>query len=136
MLASESIPVFNFGNHRRDFTYIDDVVEGVIRVIDQPATSNPNWNSDQPDSGSSLSPWRVYNIGNNSPVELIDYIGALENALGVKADMELLPMQSGDVPDTYADLGDFVSEFDYKPTMSVAEGVRLFVKWYREYFNV
>ncbi len=136
MLDGESIPVFNFGKHRRDFTYIDDVVEGVVRVLDRPAASNLKWKDDDPDSGSSLAPWRVYNIGNNSSVELMDYIGALENALGVKAEMELLPLQLGDVLDTYADVNELVAEFDYKPTMPVSEGVRRFVKWYREYFGV
>jgi len=136
MLAGESIPVFNYGKHRRDFTYIDDVVEGVVRVLDRPATSNPKWSGDNPDSGSSAAPWRVYNIGNNSPVELMDYIGALERALGVKADLELLPLQPGDVPDTYADVEDLVSEFNYKPATSVETGVSRFVEWYRDYYKL
>ncbi len=136
MLAGESIPVFNYGKHRRDFTYIDDVVEGVVRVLDKPATSNPGWSGDNPDSGSSAAPWRVYNIGNNSPVELMDYIGALEKALGVKAEMELLPLQPGDVPDTYADVEDLVSEFNYKPATSVETGVSRFVEWYRDYYKL
>jgi len=100
MLADESIPVFNYGKHRRDFTYIDDIVEGVIRVLDRPAPPNPDWDGANPDSGTSKAPWRVYNIGNNSPVELMDYIGALEEALGIEADKEMLPLQDGDVPDT------------------------------------
>ena len=136
MLAGESIPVFNYGKHRRDFTYIDDVVEGVVRVLDRPATSNPKWSGDNPDSGSSLAPWRVYNIGNNSPIELMDYIGALEKALDVKADMEFLPLQPGDVPDTYADVEDLVSEFNYKPATSVETGVSRFVEWYRDYYKL
>ncbi len=136
MLAGESIPVFNYGKHRRDFTYIDDVVEGVVRVLDRPATSNPKWSGDNPDSGSSLAPWRVYNIGNNSPIELMDYIGALEKALDVKADMEFLPLQPGDVPDTYADVEDLVSEFNYKPATSVETGVSRFVEWYRGYYRL
>lgn len=136
MLAGESIPVFNYGKHRRDFTYIDDIVEGVVRVLDRPATSNPKWSGDNPDSGSSAAPWRVYNIGNNSPVELMDYIGALERALGVKADLELLPLQPGDVPDTYADVEDLVSEFNYKPATSVETGVSRFVEWYRDYYKL
>jgi len=136
MLAGESIPVFNYGKHRRDFTYIDDIVEGVVRVLDRPATSNPKWSGDNPDSGSSAAPWRVYNIGNNSPVELMDYIGALERALGVKADLELLPLQPGDVPDTYADVEDLVSEFNYKPATSVEMGVSRFVEWYRDYYKL
>ena len=136
ILAGEPIEVFNQGHHRRDFTYIDDIVEGVIRVLDQPAQPNPDWSGANPDPGSSSAPWRVYNIGNNSPVELMDYIAALEQALGKKAEMELLPLQPGDVPDTYADVTDLVAKFDSKPATPVAEGVARFVAWYREYFNV
>jgi UDP-glucuronate 4-epimerase len=135
ILAGEKIPVFNYGKHRRDFTYIDDIVEGVIRVLDKPAQPNPDWSSVSPDPGSSKAPWRVYNIGNNSPVELMDYIAALEKALGRKADMEMLPLQPGDVPDTYADVADLVTQFGYKPATPVEEGVRRFVEWYRGYFN-
>lgn len=134
MLAGEKIPVFNFGKHRRDFTYVDDIVEGVIRVLDRPATPNPNWQGNAPDPGTSSAPWRVYNIGNNAPVNLMDYIAALENALGVKAQMEMLPLQPGDVPDTYADVSDLVEQFDYKPATPVHEGIARFVQWYREYF--
>ena len=136
MLANESIPVFNYGKHRRDFTYIDDIVEGVIRVLDRPATSNPDWDGSDPDSGTSQAPWRVYNIGNNSPVELMDYIGALEESLGIEADKEMLPLQDGDVPDTYANVEDLVKEFDYKPDMSVKQGVANFVKWYKDFYQV
>ena len=135
ILAGETIKVFNYGKHRRDFTYVDDIVEGVIRVIDKPSESNPNWNGDNPDSGTSRAPWRVYNIGNNSPVELMDYIEAIERALGIDAKKELLPLQPGDVPDTYADVDDLVREFGYKPSMSVNEGVKNFVEWYKEYHN-
>jgi UDP-glucuronate 4-epimerase len=136
MLEGESIPVFNYGKHRRDFTYIDDIVEGVIRVLDRPATSNPDWDGANPDSGTSQAPWRVYNIGNNSPVELMDYIGALEESLGIEADKEMLPLQDGDVPDTYANVEDLVKEFDYKPDMSVKQGVANFVKWYKDFYQV
>jgi len=136
MLAGEKIQVFNYGKHRRDFTYIDDIVEGVIRILDRPAPPNPEWSGDDPDSATSRAPWRVYNIGNNNPVELMDYIEALEEALGVEADKELLPLQPGDVPDTYADVEDLVREFDYKPGMTVKEGVRQFVEWYREYHQL
>ncbi|NWG32042.1 MAG: NAD-dependent epimerase [Rhodocyclaceae bacterium] len=136
ILAGEKIPVFNYGRHRRDFTYIDDIVEGVIRVLDQPARPNPDWSGDHPDPGSSRAPWRVYNIGNNQPVELMDYIAALEAALGRKAEMELLPLQPGDVPDTYADVADLVREFGYKPSTPVSQGVANFVAWYRDYFKV
>jgi UDP-glucuronate 4-epimerase len=133
MIAGEKIQVFNYGRHRRDFTYIDDIVEGVIRILDRPAPPNPDWDGDNPDTRSSKAPWRVYNIGNNNPVELMDYIEALENSLGVKADKELLPLQPGDVPDTYADVDDLVKEFGYKPSMSVKQGIENFAKWYREY---
>ena len=136
MLAGEKIPVFNYGKHRRDFTYVDDIVEGVIRVLDQPARSNPAWSGANPDAGTSLAPWRVYNIGNNSPVELMDYIAALEKALGKKAEMEMLPLQPGDVPDTYADVSDLVEQFDYKPATPVEQGIASFVAWYRNYFNL
>jgi len=136
ILAGEKIQVFNYGKHRRDFTYIDDIVEGVIRVLDQPAMPNQIWDSSQPDPGSSLAPWRIYNIGNNSPVELLDYIKAIEGALGVKADMELLPLQPGDVPDTYADVADLVRDFDYKPSITVNQGVAKFIEWYKNYYNV
>jgi UDP-glucuronate 4-epimerase len=136
ILASEKIPVFNYGKHRRDFTYIDDIVEGVIRVLDQPAQPDPNWSGAEPDAGTSMAPWRVYNIGNNSPVELMDYIAALEKALGKKADMDMLPLQPGDVPDTYADVTDLVEQFHYKPATPVVQGVTNFVAWYRNYFNM
>ncbi len=136
ILAGEPIQVFNYGKHRRDFTYIDDIVEGVIRTLDRPAPSNPNWNGDLPDPGTSKAPWRVYNIGNNAPVELMDYIGALEQALGKKAKLELLPLQAGDVPDTYANVEDLVEQFDYKPTTTIENGIARFVGWYRDYFRV
>ena len=136
MLAGEKIQVFNYGKHRRDFTYVDDIVEGVIRVLDRPAAPNPNWSGDNPDSGTSSAPWRVYNIGNNSPVELLDYIGAIEEALGTKAAKELLPLQPGDVPDTYADVDDLVKEFNYKPSMSVNQGVSNFIEWYKKYHKL
>jgi len=135
ILAGEPIEVFNFGKHRRDFTYIDDIVEGVIRVLDRPAPPNPNWNGDTPDPGSSKAPWRVFNIGNNSPVELMDYISALESALGTKAQMKMLPLQPGDVPDTYADVQDLVEQFHYRPATPVSEGIKRFVDWYRCYYK-
>ena len=136
MLSGDSIPVFNYGKHRRDFTYIDDIVEGVIRVLDKPAEPNNNWSGSNPDSGTSNAPWRIYNIGNNNPVKLMDYIGALEDSLSVKAQKEMLPLQPGDVPDTYADVDDLVEQFDYKPSMSVKQGVENFVKWYKAYNNL
>ena len=135
ILSGESIQVFNYGKHRRDFTYIDDIVEGVIRVLDTPAKPNMTWSGLDPDTGSSLAPWRVYNIGNNSPVELMDFIAALENALGLKAEIEMLPLQLGDVPETYADVKDLVDQFNYKPATSIELGVANFVSWYRDYFK-
>ena len=133
ILAGEKIQVFNYGKHSRDFTYIDDIVEGVVHVLDRPAKPNPLWSGDNPDPGTSTAPWRLYNIGNNNPVELMDYIEALENSLGIKAEKELLPLQPGDVPDTYADVDDLVEEFGYKPLMNVKQGVENFVRWYKEY---
>jgi UDP-glucuronate 4-epimerase len=135
ILAGEPIQVFNHGKHRRDFTYIDDIVEGVIRVLDRPAPTNPGWDGEIPDPGTSRDPWRVYNIGNNQPVELMDYIAALEKALGNTAVKEFLPLQAGDVPDTYANVDDLVDQFHYKPATTVEEGISRFVAWYRDYFK-
>jgi UDP-glucuronate 4-epimerase len=115
---------------------VDDIVEGVIRTLDRTAHVNPQWDSKLPDPGTSLGPWRVYNIGNNSPVELMDYIGAIEKALGKTAIKELLPLQPGDVPDTYANVDDLVEQFDYKPDTPIEEGIEQFVGWYRDYFKV
>ena len=136
ILAGQPIKVFNHGNHRRDFTYIDDIVEGVVRVLDRPARSNPEWNGMDPDPSTSKAPWTVYNIGNNSPVKLMDFIAALEKELGRKAEKEFLGLQPGDVPDTYADVQDLVRDVDYKPSTPVTEGIKQFVAWYREYFRV
>ena len=136
IIEGKKIEVFNYGKHRRDFTYIDDIVEGVIRVLDKPASSNESWSGDKPDPGSSLAPWRVYNIGNNSPVELMDYISAIENALGVEVEKELLPLQPGDVPDTFADVEDLVRDFDYKPSININDGVKKFIDWYKQYNNL
>lgn len=136
ILAGQPIQVFNHGRHRRDFTYVDDIVEGVVRVADRPAMANQDWRSDAPDPGTSRAPWRVYNIGNNSPVDLLDYISAIENALGRKAEMQMLPLQPGDVPDTYADVDDLVDQFHYKPSTSVEDGIARFVEWYRDYYKV
>jgi len=135
ILAGESIPVFNYGKHRRDFTYIDDIVEGVIRVLDKPAQPNPSWDSSHPDTATSKAPYRLYNIGNNSPVELMHYIETLEKCLGMEAKKDLLPLQPGDVPDTYADVEDLVSDMGYKPATSVEDGVASFVAWYRDYYK-
>lgn len=136
ILAGEAIDVFNYGKHRRDFTYIDDIVEGVIRTLDRVPEPNPDWSGDHPDSASSTAPYALYNIGNNQPVELMYYIEVLEDCLGRKAEKNLLPLQPGDVPDTYADVQDLVRDVDYKPDMSVQQGVANFVAWYRDYYKV
>jgi len=136
MLAGEAIDVFNYGKHRRDFTYIDDIVEGVIRTLDRIPAPNPDWSGDHPDSASSTAPYALYNIGNNQPVELMHYIEVLEDCLGMKAEKNLLPLQPGDVPDTYADVQELVRDVGYKPDMSVQQGVANFVAWYREYNQV
>ena len=129
------IQLYNEGNHRRDFTYINDIVMGIVRVLDKPAEPNPDWSSDNPDSGTSSAPWRIYNIGNNNPVELKDYVEALEKALGKQAEKELLPLQPGDVVDTYADVDDLIRDFDYKPSTSIEEGVGKFAEWFVEYYQ-
>jgi len=136
ILAGKPIDVFNYGKHRRDFTYIDDIVEGVIRVLDRIPEPNPDWSGDAPDSATSTAPYRLYNIGNNQPVELMHYIEVLENCLGRKAEKNLLPLQPGDVPDTYADVADLVTDVGYKPDTSVEQGIANFVAWYRDYFAV
>ncbi|MDH4225940.1 MAG: NAD-dependent epimerase [Deltaproteobacteria bacterium] len=136
ILAGEPIPVFNRGDMVRDFTYIDDIVEGVIRVIDHPAQPNPDWSGDAPDPASSKAPYRVYNIGNNNPVKLMDYIHALETALGKKAVMDLLPMQPGDVPSTYADTAVLDQAVGFKPATPVAVGIQRFADWYLDYNGI
>ena len=136
ILAGEPIDVFNYGKHRRDFTYIDDIVEGVIRTLDHIPEPNPDWSGDHPDSASSTAPYALYNIGNNEPVELMHYIEVLEDCLGEKAEKNMLPLQPGDVPDTYADVEDLVKDVDYKPDMSVEQGVANFVAWYRDFYKV
>ncbi len=136
ILAGEPIDVFNFGNHRRDFTYIDDIVEGVVRVMEKTPEPNPDWSGDKPDPGTSRAPWRVYNIGNNQPVELMRYIEVIEDCLGKKAEKNLLPMQPGDVPDTYADVTALTDDVGYKPDTPIEEGIKKFVDWYRDYYKV
>ncbi|MCB1868812.1 MAG: NAD-dependent epimerase [Gammaproteobacteria bacterium] len=136
ILAGEPIDVFNYGNHRRDFTYIDDIVEGVVRVLDRTAQPNPEWSGDDPDSSSSKAPYRLYNIGNNQPVELGYYIEVLESCLGLTARKNLLPLQPGDVPDTFADVQELIDDTGYKPDTPVTEGVKRFVEWYRDYYKV
>lgn len=135
ILAGEPIDVFNYGHHRRDFTYIDDIVEGVIRTLDHVATPNADWQGDRPDPATSKAPYRLYNIGSNNPVELLRYIEVLEDCLGRKAEKNLLPLQLGDVPDTYADVDALIADVDYKPTTPVEVGIERFVKWYRDYYQ-
>ena len=135
ILEDKPIQVFNYGKHRRDFTYIDDIVEGVIRVLDKPAIANKQWSGLQPDPGTSEVAWRVYNIGNNKPVELSDYIQAIETALGKKAKKELLPLQPGDVPDTYADVSHLEADFHYRPSISIEEGIKNFTNWYLDFYS-
>jgi UDP-glucuronate 4-epimerase len=134
ILAGEAIDVFNYGRHRRDFTYIDDIVEGVVRVLDRVPAANPTWSGDAPDAATSSAPYRLYNIGNQRPVELMHYIEVLEDCLGKRAEKRLLPLQAGDVPDTYADVEDLVRDTAYRPDTSVEEGVARFVDWYRAYY--
>lgn len=136
ILEGKPIDVFNYGDHKRDFTYIDDIVEGVIRVLDQVPVANPDWNGDEPDSATSTAPYRLYNIGNNNPVTLLRYIEVLEDCLGKKAIKNMLPLQPGDVPYTYADVQDLIAAVDYKPDTLVEDGIASFVAWYKEYFKV
>jgi UDP-glucuronate 4-epimerase len=135
ILEGKPIDVFNFGKHRRDFTYIDDIVEGVIRTSDHTATPNEDWDPANPDPGTSRAPYRIYNIGNQQPVELMDYIGAIEKALGRKAEMNLLPLQPGDVPDTWADTTDLAADVGYQPATPVEEGVKNFIEWYLAFYE-
>jgi len=135
ILAGEPIDVFNYGNHRRDFTYVDDIVEGIVRCLDRVATPNPDWDSDNPDPGTSLAPYRVYNIGNQEPVELLRYIEVLEECLGRKAEKNLLPLQPGDVPDTYADVSDLTADVGYRPATTVEVGIKRFVDWYLSFYG-
>ena len=134
ILSGDPIDVFNHGNHSRDFTYIDDIVDGILKTIDNPASINLDWKSDDPDPATSKTPWRIYNIGNNKPVNLMDYIKALENSLGKKAKFNFLPLQPGDVKDTFASVENLKKNFNYQPSISVDEGVSKFVKWFKDYY--
>ena len=136
ILEDLPIEVFNHGKHTRDFTYIDDIVEGIVQTLDNPATCNLGWDGNKPDPATSKAPWRIYNIGNNKPVQLMDYIDALEKALGKKAKINFLPLQPGDVPDTFANVDNLKNKFNYKPSTSVNQGVNNFIKWYRSYFKI
>ena len=135
IIENKAIDVFNYGKHTRDFTYIDDIVDGIVKTFDNTATGNMDWNSFNPDPASSKSPWRIYNIGNNKPIKLMDYIDALEKNLGKKANINFLPLQLGDVADTYANIDNLDKQFNYKPSTSVIEGISNFVKWYKNYFS-
>lgn len=136
ILAGKPIKLFNHGKMRRDFTYVDDVVESIVRLVGRPAASDPNWSGDKPDPGSSAAPWRVYNIGNNNPVDLLDVVELLEKSIGKKAIRELEPMQPGDVPATYADVDALMKEVDFKPSTPIAEGIARFIAWYRAYHGL
>lgn len=135
IIAGESIPVFNNGNHTRDFTYVDDIAEGVVRSSDQIATPNPDWDSNNPDPATSFAPFRIFNIGNNSPVKLMEYIKAIEKAVGKEAKLDLLPLQPGDVPDTFADVTELQNAVGYRPATNVEVGVANFVNWYRDFYG-
>ena len=136
ILEEKPIDVFNHGNHTRDFTYIDDIVEGVIKTLDNPAKINSKWDSYKPDPSTSKAPWRVYNIGNNKPVKLMDYIDELEKNLEKKAKINYLPLQPGDVPDTYSNVDNLKKDFNYRPSTNISHGVKKFVKWYRDYYQI
>lgn len=136
ILEGKPIKVFNYGNMKRDFTYIDDIIEGIVRLMPRPPKANPDWDSSNPDPGTSCAPYKVYNIGNNNPVELTRFIEVLEEKLGIKAKKEYLPMQPGDVPATYADVDDLMRDVDFKPATSIEDGIGRFVDWYKEYYKV
>jgi UDP-glucuronate 4-epimerase len=135
ILDGKPINVFNNGNHSRDFTYIDDIIEGVVRVLDRVPEPNPDWSGETPDSASSTAPYRLYNIGNNEPVELMHFIGVLEKCLGKEAEKNMLPMQPGDVQATYADIDELVRDVGYRPATTVEDGLAAFVEWYRDYYQ-
>jgi len=134
ILAGEPIQVFNYGEMKRDFTYIDDIVEGIIRVMAVPPEPNPQWTGESPDPGTSCAPYRIYNIGNNQPVNLMDFIGTLENCLGIEAEKQMVDIQPGDVPETYADIEDLARDFGFSPKTPIEVGLTRFVEWYRQYY--
>ena len=135
ILEDKPIPVFNYGKMLRDFTYVDDIVEGITRVIDNPPKGNSNWNGKDPDPSTSKAPFKVYNIGNNAPVRLMSFIEAIENKLGKTAEKEMLPLQAGDVPETYADVQDLIDDLGYKPSTDIQTGIDNFIDWYLDYFK-
>lgn len=136
ILDGKPIDVFNYGNHRRDFTYVGDIVEGVVRTMDHTAQPNADWDADRPDPGTSSAPYRIYNIGNQQPVELMRYIEVIEECLGREAEKNLLPLQAGDVPDTYADVDDLATDVGYRPDTPIEEGVKRFIDWYLDFYKV
>jgi len=136
ILENKPIQVFNHGKMQRDFTYIDDIIEGVVRSMGRLAESNPKWSGDDPDPGSSYAPYKIYNIGNNNPVELLEFIGVIEKALGRKAHKEFLDIQPGDVPATYADVDDLIADVGFEPATPITTGIRKFIEWYRKYYAV
>jgi UDP-glucuronate 4-epimerase len=136
ILEGKPIKVFNHGRMQRDFTYIDDIVEGVFRVMGRLPAPNPRWSGDHPDPGSSYGPYRIFNIGNNQPVELSHFIETIEAVIGKTAQKELLPLQPGDVPATYANVDDLMAAVGFKPTTSIETGIRHFIEWYKEYYRV
>ncbi len=135
ILENKPIDVFNHGKMKRDFTYIDDIIEGIVRLINNVPEPDPSWNGDEPDSATSYAPYKLYNIGNNNPVELMYFIEVLEDCLGLKAVKKLLPMQPGDVPETYADIDDLSKDVGFKPSTPIEDGIKRFVEWYREYYG-
>ena len=136
IMAGTPIKLFNHGKMQRDFTYVDDIVESIVRLVDRPPAGDPNYSADKPDPGSSSAPWRVYNIGNNNPVELLDVVDLLEKSIGKKAIRELAPMQPGDVPATYADVDELMREVDFKPSTPIADGIARFIDWYKGYHKL
>ena len=135
ILNDREIKVFNHGNMSRDFTYVDDIVDGIIKVIDNPAIPSKDFNPENPNPDISSAPYRIYNIGNNSPVQLLDFIETLEKAIGIEANKNFLPMQAGDVVSTYADVSDLIEDFDYKPNTKLDDGIKEFVKWYKDFYG-
>jgi UDP-glucuronate 4-epimerase len=136
ILEDRPIDVYNNGEMQRDFTYIDDIVEGIFRTIDKIPAPNPDWHGDRPDPATSFAPYKIYNIGNNNPVGLLEFIRILEKQLGRKAKLNLLPIQPGDVPRTFADIDDLMRDVGFKPVTSIEDGIRQFVEWYREYYKI
>lgn len=136
LIRNETIKIFNKGLHKRDFTFIDDIIQGLILAIDKIPYGNSEWLGDNPDPSSSKAPWKVYNLGNNKPIDLMKYINELENAFGLKAKKEFLPLQDGDMPDTWANIDRFVEDFNYNPKTTIQEGISEFVKWFKDYYNL